>query len=57
MLMGLTLVRIAVAQLVHCFDWEVPRGGDQLDMEEGNGIITGRAHHLLAVPSYRLVSG
>lgn len=56
MLLALQVVRLVVAQLVHCFDWELPNGmlpGD-LDMSEHFGIVTNRAHHLMAIPSYRL---
>lgn len=54
--LGLTLVRLVVAQLVHCFDWELPNGampGD-LDMTERFGIVTSRDKHLMAIPTYRL---
>ncbi|CAA7401250.1 unnamed protein product [Spirodela intermedia] len=54
MQMGLTTVRIVVAQLVHCFDWALP--GD-LDMSERFGIRLSRAKNLLAVPTYRLPPG
>ncbi|KAK6150487.1 hypothetical protein DH2020_015419 [Rehmannia glutinosa] len=47
---------LAVAQLVHCFDWELPDGMSlsDLDMEEHFGLVTGREKHLLAIPTYRL---
>ncbi|KAK6118406.1 hypothetical protein DH2020_047823 [Rehmannia glutinosa] len=54
--LGLTIVRLLVAQLVHCFDWELPNGmlpGD-LDMSEHFGVVTARAKHLMAIPTYRL---
>ncbi|KAK6150494.1 hypothetical protein DH2020_015426 [Rehmannia glutinosa] len=56
MQLGLTMVRLAVAQLVHCFDWELPDGMSlsDLDMEEHFGLVTGREKHLLAIPTYRL---
>ena len=56
MQLGLTVVRIAVAQLVHCFDWELPNGmlPSELDMTEHFGLVTARANHLVANPTCRL---
>jgi len=56
MQLGLTVVRLVVAQLVHCFDWELPNNMQptELDMTEEFGIVTPRANHLLAIPTYRL---
>ncbi|XP_062149328.1 cytochrome P450 71AU50-like [Alnus glutinosa] len=56
MQLGLTVVRLVVAQLVHCFDWELPDNmlPNELDMTEEFGVTTPRAQHLLAIPSYRL---
>ncbi|CAA7401252.1 unnamed protein product [Spirodela intermedia] len=54
MQMGLTTVRFVVAQLVHCFDWELP---GELDMSEKFGLSLARAKNLLAVPTYRLRPG
>ncbi|KAL5544744.1 hypothetical protein UlMin_008528 [Ulmus minor] len=54
--MGIVTVRFILAQLVHCFNWELPSGMQpkDLDMTENCGIIMGRASHLLAKPTYRL---
>ncbi|KAA8546879.1 hypothetical protein F0562_003308 [Nyssa sinensis] len=54
--LGLLLVQSVVAQLVHCFDWELPNGmlPTELDMTEEFGLVTTRAKHLLAIPSLRL---
>lgn len=49
--LGLTNVRFVVAQLVHCFDWELPC---DLDMTEKYGLTMPRATHIFAVPTYRL---
>ncbi|KAF4367371.1 hypothetical protein F8388_025789 [Cannabis sativa] len=56
MQLGLTVVRLMVAQLVHCFDWELPDGmmASELDMSEEFGLTTPRAKHLVAIPNYRL---
>lgn len=56
MQLGLTLVRLVVAQIVHCFDWELPDKmlPSELDMTEEFGVTTSRAKHLLAIPTYRL---
>lgn len=54
--LGITVVRLVVAQLVHCFDWELPKGmlANELDMTEEFGIVASREKHLMAVPHYRL---
>ncbi|XP_059432652.1 cytochrome P450 71AU50-like, partial [Corylus avellana] len=56
MQLGLTVVRLVVAQLVDCFDWELPNNmlPNELDMTEEFGLTTPRAKHLLAIPIYRL---
>jgi cytochrome P450 len=56
MQLGLTVVRLVVAQLVHCFDWKLPNNmlPNELDMSEEFGLTTPRAKHLLAIPTYRL---
>ncbi|KAL3849308.1 hypothetical protein ACJIZ3_011190 [Penstemon smallii] len=54
--LGLTIVQLMVAQLVHCFDWKLPDGmlPMDLDMTEKFGLVCPRAKHLLAIPTYRL---
>nr|XP_018628032.1 cytochrome P450 CYP736A12-like [Nicotiana tomentosiformis] len=54
--LGLTIVRLVVAQLVHCFDWELPNGmvPKDIDMTEKFGLVTAKAQHLMAIPNYRL---
>ncbi|KAL2521420.1 Cytochrome [Forsythia ovata] len=54
--LGLVIVRLLVAQLVHCFDWELPNGmmPSDLNMDEYFGLVTTRAEHLMAIPTYRL---
>ncbi|KAL2498748.1 Cytochrome [Abeliophyllum distichum] len=56
MQLGLILVRLIVAQLVHCFDWKLTNNmlPSELDMTEEFGLVTTRAEHLMAVPTYRL---
>ncbi|KAK9994028.1 hypothetical protein SO802_023731 [Lithocarpus litseifolius] len=56
MQLGLTVVRLVLAQLVHCFDWELPNDmlPTELDMTEEFGLTLPRAKHLLAIPTYRL---
>ncbi|KAH0996318.1 hypothetical protein GBA52_020182 [Prunus armeniaca] len=56
MQLGITMVQLVVAQLVHCFDWELPNNmlPSELDMTEEFGLTVPRAKHLLAVPTYRL---
>ncbi|MED6154912.1 hypothetical protein PIB30_000410 [Stylosanthes scabra] len=54
--LGLTIVKLLVAQFVHCFNWELPSNmtPDELDMNEKFGLSQPRAKNLLAVPTYRL---
>jgi len=54
--LGLTVVRLTVAQIVHCFDWKLPKDilPDDLDMKEEFGLTMPRANHLHAIPTYRL---
>lgn len=54
--LGLTVIQLIVAQLVHCFDWHLPNGMScsHLDMTEYLGLVTVRANHLVAIPTYRL---
>ncbi|KAF5480779.1 hypothetical protein F2P56_001495 [Juglans regia] len=54
--LGLTVVRLVIAQLVHCFDWVLPKNilPTELDMTEVFGVTVPRAKHLLAIPTYRL---
>ncbi|CAA0831866.1 Flavonoid 3-monooxygenase [Striga hermonthica] len=54
--LGLTVVKLIVAQLMHCFDWELPNGmlACDLDMSEHFGLVTAREKHLMAIPTSRL---
>ncbi|KAL5726195.1 hypothetical protein ACHQM5_009258 [Ranunculus cassubicifolius] len=54
--LGFIVVQLVVAQLVHCFNLELPNGksGDDLDMDERFGLSVPRANHLIVVPRYRL---
>ena len=56
--LALTTVKFVVAQLVHCFNWELPCGlaHSDLDMTEKFGLSMPRANHLLAVPAPRLLA-
>nr|XP_009615258.1 cytochrome P450 CYP736A12-like [Nicotiana tomentosiformis] len=56
MQLGVTIVRLVVAQLVHCFDWEIPNGMQPLDLEidEQFGLVTCKEKPLMAIPTYRL---
>ncbi|PKH86497.1 hypothetical protein CRG98_049986 [Punica granatum] len=57
MVLGLINVQLVVAQLVHCFKWELPHGmlPCELDMTEEYGMSCSRANHLLLKPTYRLL--
>eukprot|EP01018_Ginkgo_biloba_P011309 Gb_11421 [translate_table: standard] len=54
--LGIVVVELALAQLVHCFDWRLPDGMDaqMLDMSEAFGLAMPRATHLFAVATPRL---
>ncbi|XP_022978478.1 cytochrome P450 CYP736A12-like [Cucurbita maxima] len=54
--LGLTIVRLVIAQLVHCFDWELPNGmsPDELDMTEKFGLTCPKSVDLMVTPIYRL---
>ncbi|PRQ32149.1 putative cytochrome P450 [Rosa chinensis] len=54
--LGLVVVKLVLAQLLHCFNWELPDSllPAELDMTEQFGQTVPRAKHLLVVPSYRL---
>ncbi|KAL7131490.1 hypothetical protein ABFS83_12G007000 [Erythranthe nasuta] len=56
--LGLTVVKLMLAQLVHCFDWELPNGmlASDLDMSEHFGVVMSRAEHLMVIPKYRLIA-
>lgn len=58
MQLGLTVFRLVLAQLMHCFDWELPNGlwPTELDMNEKFSLVVARAQPLLAAPTYRLSS-
>ncbi|CAH2080678.1 unnamed protein product [Thlaspi arvense] len=58
MQLGLTTVRLVAAQLVHCFDWELPddMSPSDLDMSEKFGLSLPRAKPLLAIPTWRLIA-
>lgn len=57
MKLGLTTVKFVLAQLVHCFDWELPDGmlPEELDTSEKFGLSLPRSSHLYAKPIYRLL--
>ncbi|CAL5189647.1 unnamed protein product [Lathyrus oleraceus] len=55
--LALITIKLVIAQLVHCFDWELPYNinPSNLNMEENFAIATPRVQHLHAIPHYRLV--
>ncbi|KAL3716260.1 hypothetical protein ACJRO7_007943 [Eucalyptus globulus] len=55
--LGLVNFRLVLAQLVHCFDWELPAGTSpsELDMSEDFGLSMPRTKPLILRPSYRLL--
>ena len=56
MQLALTVCPLILAQMIHCFDWELPEGttASNLDMNESYGFTLPRAEQLWAVPSKRL---
>ncbi|KAF8022511.1 hypothetical protein BT93_F0125 [Corymbia citriodora subsp. variegata] len=57
--MNLALIntRLFLAQMLHCFDWELPEGTSpsDLDMTEEVGLSLSKAKHLFLMPTYRLL--
>ncbi|PPD96181.1 hypothetical protein GOBAR_DD06779 [Gossypium barbadense] len=58
MQLALVNMRIILAQLAHCFDWELPGGmlPNELDMTEKFGLSLPRANRLLVKSTYRLIA-
>ncbi|KAK1262315.1 Cytochrome P450 84A1 [Acorus gramineus] len=56
MQLGLYALYMAVAQLLHCFEWNLPQGmkPSELDMSDVFGLTAPRAERLVAVPTPRL---
>ncbi|CAL9031580.1 unnamed protein product [Prunus brigantina] len=56
MQLGLTTVRLVLANLVHCFNWDLPSGlkPEDVDMSETFGLSLTKTKHLLVMPIYRL---
>nr|ATJ26448.1 flavonoid 3'-hydroxylase [Canarium album] len=56
MSLGLRMVQLLTATLVHAFDWELPRGlmPEKLNMEEAYGLTLQRAAPLVVHPRPRL---
>ncbi|MBA0799919.1 hypothetical protein Gohar_010398 [Gossypium harknessii] len=54
--LGLITIKLILAQLVHCFDWELPSGmsPNELDMTENFGTSVPRKTNLCAKPIYRM---
>ncbi|TYH52882.1 hypothetical protein ES332_D09G058900v1 [Gossypium tomentosum] len=54
--LGLIIVKLILAQLVHCFDWELPGGmsPNDLDMTEKFSASLPRKTNLYAKPIYRM---
>ncbi|GAB4848501.1 hypothetical protein Ancab_003206 [Ancistrocladus abbreviatus] len=57
MQLGLYALEMTVANLVHCFTWELPDGmkPSELSMDDVFGLTAPRASRLIAVPSPRLL--
>ncbi|GLT86155.1 hypothetical protein SLE2022_043140 [Rubroshorea leprosula] len=56
MQLGLYVLEMALAHLLHCFNWELPdrMKSSELDMSDVFGLNAPRAIQLVAVPTYRL---
>ncbi|XP_027772598.1 cytochrome P450 CYP736A12-like [Solanum pennellii] len=54
--LGLTAVHLVLAQLIRCFDWELPNGmtPKDIDMTKKFCLVTTRVQHLMLIPKYRL---
>lgn len=57
-LLALQVVHMGLASMIHCFEWKVNQGSDgrqtTVEMEDGVGLVSTRAHPLLCVPTTRL---
>ncbi|KAJ4848567.1 hypothetical protein Tsubulata_007872 [Turnera subulata] len=53
--MGIVLVEYILGTLLHSFDWKLPNGVDQLNMDESFGLALQKAVPLSAMVSPRLV--
>ncbi|GLJ45535.1 hypothetical protein SUGI_0958570 [Cryptomeria japonica] len=53
MFMGLSVVSLVVAQLIHCFDWSVE---GEVDLDEVFGLSLPRKFLLSALPSWKLTT-
>ncbi|KAK7836090.1 cytochrome p450 84a1 [Quercus suber] len=56
MQLGFYALEMSVAELVHCFTWELREGmkSSELDMSDSFGLTAPKAVPLVAMPSYRL---
>ncbi|KAH1091565.1 hypothetical protein J1N35_018822 [Gossypium stocksii] len=54
--LGLITVKLILAQLLHCFNWELPSGmlPNELDMTENFGVSLPRKINLCVKPTYRM---
>ncbi|RDX58127.1 hypothetical protein CR513_62579, partial [Mucuna pruriens] len=54
--LGLIVAKFVVAQLMHCFSWELSGNiaPNDLDMSEKFGLTIPRVNHLLVVPRYQM---
>ncbi|GLJ32451.1 hypothetical protein SUGI_0652940 [Cryptomeria japonica] len=54
--MGIRMVQLMLATLIHSFHWSLPAGQtpEKLDMAESFGLTLQKAHPLLAIPAPRL---
>uniref|UniRef100_A0A0C9RJI4 TSA: Wollemia nobilis Ref_Wollemi_Transcript_14551_1996 transcribed RNA sequence n=1 Tax=Wollemia nobilis TaxID=56998 RepID=A0A0C9RJI4_9CONI len=52
--LAMVIVEIALAQLVHCYDWKLNDEPSQLNMEETFGTTIPRKFHLFALPTLSL---
>ncbi|XP_009132141.2 cytochrome P450 71B10 [Brassica rapa] len=50
MYMGATTVEFGLANLLYQFDWKIPEGVEDVDMDEASGLTSHKKHDLLLVP-------
>lgn len=55
MQLGLINIQLLVAQMVHCFGWEISPGisPTKLEIDEKFGLTMSRVNHLVTVPTIR----
>lgn len=51
--MGLAIIELALANLLYCFDWKLPYGmkEEDINMKEATGLVIDKKYPLQLVPN------